>query len=470
MESLPIPAFYCCYLLRSANGTKLYVGSTPNMRRRLRQHNGDVQGGAKRTSEQRWKPWEVTCIVHGFPSRIAALQFEWSWQNPHISRHISADQRITQPKKTERYSPRSGKMRVKSRRPHLSLNAYMMNLHLLLRIQSFARWPLSLRFFSTDVFKVWINIDKQADGSMRDNFDIVLDPLAVDTSVKRKSAPKAIKKTQEPVVPRKGMYNAAVPDPDDVVQEPHPVSKIGKTASMIEKLDFSYSGTKAHLEKSKTLLEGNQRNACPICNIIIKNDPLVVVCPHADCSSVSHIQCLSTDFLHQEHGDGGRKMITPIEGPCPICNKTTKWRDLVQELSLRQRGQKEVEQLFKPTRKRKSDEADESDDELDVAEDEATSGFIELEEEISREMEESATASKSQKSPARKDQKSPARKDQKSPARKDQKSPARKDQKSPARKDQKSSARKKPKSPIARNKGTKTSDLNNDWEDVQVLD
>jgi predicted GIY-YIG superfamily endonuclease len=68
------PSWYC-YLLSSSNLT--YVGATVNVYRRLRQHNREIQGGAKYTSGRQWRR---ICFVSGFPEQTSALQFEWKWK------------------------------------------------------------------------------------------------------------------------------------------------------------------------------------------------------------------------------------------------------------------------------------------------------------------------------------------------------------------------------------------------------
>jgi predicted GIY-YIG superfamily endonuclease len=67
------------YLLVHSTGNiqKTYIGATNNPDRRLKQHNGILQGGAKAT---KGKEWKRVVYVGGFPDWIATLQFEWAWK------------------------------------------------------------------------------------------------------------------------------------------------------------------------------------------------------------------------------------------------------------------------------------------------------------------------------------------------------------------------------------------------------
>jgi len=71
---------YAVYLLRSQTTTRTYVGCTNNIERRLRQHNGEIKGGAKYTKYGR--PWELVCMLKGFPDKTSAYQFEWRMHHP----------------------------------------------------------------------------------------------------------------------------------------------------------------------------------------------------------------------------------------------------------------------------------------------------------------------------------------------------------------------------------------------------
>ena len=68
-----------CYCLATCDGgpPKTYIGVTPDLDRRLKQHNGLQSGGAKATSGRKW---ERICHVKGFPDHTAVLQFEWRWK------------------------------------------------------------------------------------------------------------------------------------------------------------------------------------------------------------------------------------------------------------------------------------------------------------------------------------------------------------------------------------------------------
>lgn len=74
---------YYCYIIRSINpkySNHTYNGSTNNLTRRLRQHNGIIVGGAKSTKNK--GPWEYLAIWEGFDNKKEALSCEWKIKHP----------------------------------------------------------------------------------------------------------------------------------------------------------------------------------------------------------------------------------------------------------------------------------------------------------------------------------------------------------------------------------------------------
>lgn len=73
------PSDHMCYVLKSLSSRRIYVGYTIDFNRRLRQHNGEIVGGAKKTEKAR--PWTPVCKIKGFYDKSSALRFEWRIQH-----------------------------------------------------------------------------------------------------------------------------------------------------------------------------------------------------------------------------------------------------------------------------------------------------------------------------------------------------------------------------------------------------
>lgn len=326
MEPRPIPAFYCCYLLRSIKHHRVnpYIGSTPNPLRRLAQHNGDSKGGAVKT--KRYQPWEMTLVVTGFPSHLAALQFEWAWQNPHTTKKIAKEERITLPDKK---SPKSKKCKAKKgpRRPRQSLTQMLANLHLLLRVPSFCRWPLQVRFFCEDVYQLWQRWNERADSGISKNIKVLLDIKAPGSTIDDESHPLSIRnkaKRRREAIDHGG----------------------------VEGVDVGYSKLKGYIEKSISLLAEETSTDCAVCsNHIGSESKTVLVCSQGACRAVFHMPCLAAKFLN---GEGGSGLVVPTNGKCPSCKAELLWVDLVKEMSLRTRGEEIVAQLTKKPKAKKT--------------------------------------------------------------------------------------------------------------------
>ncbi|KAF9484519.1 hypothetical protein BDN70DRAFT_127777 [Pholiota conissans] len=269
-----IPSFYACYLLKSIQtpqSNAVYIGSTPSPPRRIRQHNGEISAGARKT--QRKRPWVMQMIVHGFPSRLAALKFEWAWQHPHKSRHLRDA--------TGNLFGQGSRLMKKN----IAIVRAMIGKH------PFDIWPLHVKLFTEEAVQCW-------DAAARFP-DVLPLPPGFTCSVEL-----------EGVDGKSG----------------HPGSgRIGPMAADDEEF------TAALLAKNTALIASERPLECAVCHESLHNhvdEPLsTTLCPATGCTATLHLACLAEKFLKEETET---QRMVPRGGKCPSCGNYTLWGDIVR--------------------------------------------------------------------------------------------------------------------------------------------
>ncbi|KDQ27950.1 hypothetical protein PLEOSDRAFT_173769 [Pleurotus ostreatus PC15] len=278
------PSFYACYLLKSiqtSKSTATYIGSTPNPPRRIRQHNGEITAGAWKTKHKR--PWIMQMIVHGFPSKLAALQFEWAWQHPHISRHL----RDGHGKPLFHYDRKAKYLKSSIRIVRTMISTHPYN-----------TWPLHVKLFTNEAVTHWNDAAAHATLDALQGFTCSVELEGVD-------------------------------------------GKSGKSGSgrqgPIGANDDQF--TSRYLAKNTALLASGRPLECSVCRLPIHDystSPLSTsLCPQPSCNSVAHLLCLSEAFLA---GQSDRPGFIPRGGTCNSCNTYVLWGDIIRGCYRRSTG------------------------------------------------------------------------------------------------------------------------------------
>ncbi|CAB4383052.1 unnamed protein product [Rhizophagus irregularis] len=285
--------FYCCYLLRSLSPKykqTSYIGSTNDPKRRLRQHNGEIASGAKKTSNKR--PWEMILFVYGFPNHVAALQFEWSWQNPSITRRL-------QLKNREEFKENDDK-----------LSTSLLALSKMLKDKFWSRWPLHLHIL-IPIESIILRQNKSLKINATNFFDI-------------KNLSKNIRIT-----------NGNIEDFNNYKK------------NFIRK--FIRNEYLKYLNHTKNYNNNNNSPYyCNLCleNIDFNNHKNYLNCLNMECNMSYHITCLAKKFTKLEALENSTfdnpynelyEEILPINGKCPNCQIFLLWGDLILSMMIREK-------------------------------------------------------------------------------------------------------------------------------------
>ncbi|EMR10235.1 hypothetical protein PNEG_01506 [Pneumocystis murina B123] len=308
------PPFYGCYLLKSETTKRTYIGSTSNPFNRLRQHNGEIVSGAQKTVKGR--PWNIICLVYGFPSVVSALQFEWAWQNPYKTIKIQKEEKNRL--QTDLNHNCDEEVKFPKQGSYVSIKRRLFILYNMLTMNAWKRWPLKIRIFDERAKKLWETLDDTINTKimpcMTLEYDIILD------STKRK---KKININNSSNIENNDLLN-----PEEMGNKGyHALKKINIIIDEMSQIAFRI------FEKIKE----KNNNICIICRNICEFPELdsddaaliysqLIICPIEDCLHVFHLLCLAKSIQTSETEND----VLISRYNCPSCQKSIIWGDCIR--------------------------------------------------------------------------------------------------------------------------------------------
>lgn len=280
--------------------------------------------------------------------------------NPHVSLHIAPEERLTVA--TQR--KRSGQ----PRRPPHKMVSVLPNLHLLLRVPSFSRWPLKLHFFDEVVYGQWCKHCATAGvAPLRSTLEVVTDfkPAAVEDSVAKANifedslsvdddagdlseVDLSEADINEADINEADISEGSNSEGDDAIKDDQPPGP----SWGIHALPLDHLPLATYLEKGQEITTFEREGTCVVCRQYLDHDGgLYAICPAGECEGVGHLDCWSRHLLRQRREDGDDTVVLPMEGQCPECRSAVQWSDMMKELTLRTRGQTEVDRLLRKSRR-----------------------------------------------------------------------------------------------------------------------
>lgn len=184
----------------------------------------------------------------------------------------------------------------------------MANIHLLLRVPSFCRWPLAVNFLSRDAHVAWA---RHCDGDSGDT----------------------CKETRVRI-----LFHATAP-----MGNTPSGSGLGPVAP-----SPTYEPLRAYVAKSRDIFDFEREGSCIGCDEhLAECRGFLAVCPSDECEGVGHLDCWASLLLRHDREDDTEPVV-PLVGRCPSCLNEVRWVDMMKEMTLRVRGAKMADKLLRP--------------------------------------------------------------------------------------------------------------------------